>query len=113
MIDGLYLVDWDTKISNVLSPQNDETAEHSSIIQNLIICNEGVFITNGMAIRTPFVKLHRKKYGDGIYLDYQLADNALVNHHLPALKGKFTECWFTPWEVNKAHFSFHFPISSL
>ena len=32
VIDGLYQVDWNTKISNVLSPKNNKTAEHLSTI---------------------------------------------------------------------------------
>ena len=87
-------------------------AEHSSTVQDLLLSNKGLFTADRMAVSTPFVKLHRKKYGDGNYLEYHSADNTLVNHHLSALKDKFTE-WLTPWEVSMAQFSFHVSSSSL
>ena len=80
-------------------------AEHSSTVQDLLLSNKGLFTADGMIVPTPFVKLHRKKYGDGIYLEYHSVDNALVNHHFSALKDIFTE-WLTPWEVSMARFSF-------
>ena len=65
-----------------------------------------------MAVPTPFMKLHRKKYGDGIYLKYHLEDNALVNHHLSAFKDKLTE-WLAPWEISMVQCSFQVPSFSL
>ena len=52
------------------------------------------------------MELHQKKYGDGIYVEYHLKDNALVNHHLLALKEKFSK-WLTPWKINTMQLSFH------
>ena len=58
VIDGLYLVNWDTEIPNASILQSDETSEHSSTIQDLLISNKGLFTADGMAVPTPFVKLN-------------------------------------------------------
>ena len=46
VIDGLYRVDFDTKIPNTPSTQSNETAEHLLMIQDLLISNEALFMTN-------------------------------------------------------------------
>ena len=101
IVDGLYWVNWNTVISTTSSLQSDDMAEHSSMVRDLLLSNHSLFTADSMAVPTPFVELHQKKYGDGIYLEYYSEDSTLVNHHLSVLKDKFTQ-WLTPWEVNMA-----------
>jgi len=107
----MYRADFDTKLPSTPSTQINKATEHLPTIQDFLIGNEALFTAEGTDIPSPFIKLHRKQNRDGIYLEYHVAHNALVNHQLPALKSKFSE-WFTTWEVSNAHFSFHVSTSS-
>ena len=52
VIDGLYLVNWATKIPTASRLQSDDTAEHSLMIQDLLLSNESLFTADGMAVPT-------------------------------------------------------------